>query len=76
MAEQGEDEDPERHHRCSEEIGEDSRDPHRVGVCRTLLTRPERKIQMQVQVDMLLFSLPALLLTRFKTLVLASRLIT
>ena len=75
---QGEYEEPEIRHRRTDEDGEDSRDLHRVGVCRTLLTRSEREVQMQVQVDVpvLLPMFTALLLLRFKTLMLASRLIT
>ena len=76
--EQVEDEDPKGHQRCGEQIGEDSRDTHRVGVDRMSLLRTEREVEMQMQVDMpvLLLLLTTLLLTWFKPLALASRLVT
>ena len=76
MDAEGEDEDPEKHHGCCEESGEDSRETVRVGVRRTLLTRRQREVEMQVQVDVpvLLPSLSALLGLGFKTL--AKRLVT
>ncbi len=72
MDTEGYDEDPERHHRCRNESYADSRDAHRVGMRRTLLTRPQREVEMHMQVHVQMnvplpwFTVP--LLTRFKTL--------
>lgn len=61
-----------RHHRRTDESGEDSHDTDRVGVWRTPLTRPEREVQMQVQVEVCVLLLTALLFSWFKTLALAT----
>ncbi len=47
-----EEEKPDRHHRRREQSGEDSPEMYRVGVAGMSPTRPQREVQMDMQVDM------------------------